>query len=77
MAVGGGLTTKHLWVGTSGLFDGRRNTVTQIIWLVMVIIIIMMMMVIVMMKLVELGHNERPFFVTNLGQSGIRSQIKN
>ena len=54
MAVGGGLTTKHLWVGTTTLFDGRRNTVTQMIWLRVVmtmVIIMMMMMVMVMMAM--------------------------
>ena len=50
MAAGvGGLTTKHLWVGTTSLFDGRRNTVTQMIWLsrVMVIMAVNMAMVMV------------------------------
>ena len=51
MAAGvGGLTTKHLWVGTTSLFDGRRNTVTQMIWLsrVMVMVIMAMNMAMVM-----------------------------
>ena len=49
MAAGvGGLTTKHLWVGTTSLFDGRRNTVTQMIWLSRVMVIMAMNMAMVM-----------------------------
>ena len=57
MAVGGGLTTKHLWVGTTTLFDGRRNTVTQMIWLrvVMTMVIIMMMMMVMVMMVIMIA----------------------
>ena len=54
----GGLTTKHLWVGTTSLFDGRTNTVTQMIWLRMVMVIMMMMVMMKLETIVELGLNE-------------------